>query len=395
MFLKRRYARPLFRSMGWALCILAAVNFLTLTAFAAGKGDDAPLVKVDTVRSAPSNQRFPVIGSLIARQIGEVAARTSGPVATINVDVGDRVEKDQVIAVLVNDTHYWQRELRKAQALEAKAALKTAKAQIKFKRQELKRLEKLQRSAAFSQARFEDKRQEVVQAESAAAQAKAAVLSAEANLKLAEIDLYVTEIRAPYGGVVTKRYTEVGAFVALGDPVVSLIDNEHLEIEAEVPAERISGLLPGTVVPFTVSENGVLGGKALRATVRAVVPQENPQSRTRVVRFTPDLQTLPENSASGQSVTLSIPVGKARDVLSVHKDALLVRKGRKVVFILGPDMTVELRKVTLGETVGDRFEVLEGLRAGDVAVVRGNERLRPGETVRTVVRPAPPEARAR
>ncbi len=391
MFFKRRYGRPFFPSMALVLCALATANFFPPTALAAENGDEAQLVRVDAVQRAPLKQRFPVIGRLIAQKVGEVAARTSGPVAKINVDVGDRVEKDQIIAVLVNDTHYWQRELRKAQAMEAAAALKTAKAQIKFNKQELRRLEKLKKSAAFSQARFEDKRQEVVQAESAAAQAEADVLSAEATLKLAEIDLYVTDIRAPYGGVVTKRYTEVGAFVALGDPVVSLIDNDHLEIEADVPAERISGLIPGTAVSFTLSGDGSANGKTLSATVRAVVPEEDPLSRTRLVRFAPDLQALPENSASGQSVTLSIPAGKARDVLSVHKDALLIRKGKKVVFVLKPDMTVELRQIKLGETVGGRFEVLEGLQAGDIAIVRGNERLRPGETVRTTI----PEASAR
>ncbi len=383
MFLKRTYGPPLFRATMRILFVLAGLNFLPSMALAAENGDETQLVKVDAVRRAPLKQRFPVIGRLVAQKIGEVSARTSGPVAKINVDVGDRVEKDQIVAVLVNDTHYWQRELRKAQALEAKAALKTARAQIKFNKQELKRLEKLQTSAAFSQARFEDKRQEVVQAESAAAQAEAAVLSAEATLKLAEIDLYVTDIRAPYGGVVTKRHTEVGAFVALGDPVVSLIDNDHLEIEADVPAERISGLIPGTVVSFTLSGNGSRDEKTLNATVRAVVPQEDPLSRTRIVRFTPNLQTLPENTASGQSVTVSVPMGKSRDILSVHKDALLIRKNKNVVFIVKPDMTVELRQIKLGETAGGRFEVLEGLRAGEITVVRGNERLRPGQTVRT------------
>jgi len=102
-------------------------------------------------------------------------------------------------------------------------------------------------------------------------------------------------------------------------------------------------------------------------------------TRTRTVRFTPQFNGR-RNLAKNQSVTLLLPIGKARDVISVHKDAVVVRKGRDVVFVI-EDGRAKMRNVRLGEGIGGRFEVLSGLNPGDLTVVRGNERLRPDQKV--------------
>jgi multidrug efflux pump subunit AcrA (membrane-fusion protein) len=84
--------------------------------------------------------------------------------------------------------------------------------------------------------------------------------------------------------------------------------------------------------------------------------------------------------AVGQSVTVLIPVGEAREVLSVPKDALVQARGGWTVFVAA-DNKAEPRTVELGVPLGDRYEVLSGLTAGDLVVVRGNERLRPGQDI--------------
>jgi hypothetical protein len=113
--------------------------------------------------------------------------------------------------------------------------------------------------------------------------------------------------------------------------------------------------------------------------VRAVIPQENAMSRTRAVRFTPQFDPRVVNAASGASATVRVPVGAARDVLTVHKDAVIEQGGYYVYVV---DEGKALRKrVQLGESAGGRFIVLEGLEAGMLAVTRGNERLRPGQPV--------------
>ncbi|PIW30044.1 MAG: efflux RND transporter periplasmic adaptor subunit [Rhodospirillales bacterium CG15_BIG_FIL_POST_REV_8_21_14_020_66_15] len=339
------------------------------------QAQDAVPVVVDRVVAEASHQNVPVLGRFVARQAGPVAARISGPVAEFKVEVGDRVARGDVLAVLVKDSLKWERELKAAELNRFQAALETAQETLKLRRQELSRLEGLRKSSAFSQARLDDKMQEVAVAKAQLAVARGQLESAKASLKLAEINLFNADVIAPYGGVVSRRHTEAGAFVNLGAPLINLINDTDLEIEADVPARNVGGLTPGVRVPAALSAT-----KTFTAAVRAVVPDENPQTRTRTVRFLP--RDLPDDAAiaANQSVTLSIPATRSEKVVTVHKDAVLNRLGKTIVF-LNQDGKALVRPVRLGDAVGSRLIVEGGLAVGDLVVVRGNERLRPGQAI--------------
>lgn len=338
------------------------------------KGPPPMQVGVDTVVRESLKQTVPVIGRVVVH-LTAIAARINGPIDEVRVDVGDRVEAGDVIAVLVKDTLKWKHELQKAEVQQYAAAVKTRKAKLRLQHQQLKRIEGLKKSAAFSKARLEDKRQEVAIAENEATEAEARLASAEANLKLTETNLSYATIRAPFPGVISKRMIEVGVYVNVGDPMVVLIDNRYAEIEADVPANRTQGLKESQ--PVTGFINGTT---KITARVRAVVPDENPQTRTRLVRFIPELPLGLTGLASNQSVTLHLPAGNDGNVVTVHKDAILNRKGKNLVFLAEADKAT-IRPVRLGEAVGTRFIVLGGLAPGDLVVVRGNERLQPGQKI--------------
>jgi RND family efflux transporter MFP subunit len=338
-------------------------------------------VGIDQVKNEALKQTYPVIGRLIATKAGVIAARISGPIGEMKVRVGDRVEQGDIIALLIDNSLDWRYQLSKAEANQAKAAISTAKSIYDLRSQELKRLNRLKKSAAFSLARLEDKNLEVASARSAVAETQASLIRSQANQKLAEINLYNAKIRAPFSGVVSKRYIDVGAYVNVGSAVVDVIDDQHLEIEASVPAKRIGGLAPGTNVSFQLETANDQNQSTLPASVRAVVPDEDPLTRTRKVRFTINLSVEERNLATNQSVVLAIPAGEERNVVSVHKDAVINRKGKDIVFIV-EDGVANIRTIKLGESIGTRFVVLGGLKAGDTVVVRGNERLRPGQKVK-------------
>jgi RND family efflux transporter MFP subunit len=338
-------------------------------------------VGIDQVKNEALKQTYPVIGRLIAIKAGVIAARISGPIGEMKVRVGDRVEQGDIIALLIDNSLDWRYQLSKAEANQAKAAISTAKSIYDLRSQELKRLNRLKKSAAFSLARLEDKNLEVASARSAVAETQASLIRSQANQKLAEINLYNAKIRAPFSGVVSKRYIDVGAYVNVGSAVVDVIDDQHLEIEASVPAKRIGGLAPGTNVSFQLETANDQNQSTLPASVRAVVPDEDPLTRTRKVRFTINLSVEERNLATNQSVVLAIPAGEERNVVSVHKDAVINRKGKDIVFIV-EDGVANIRTIKLGESIGTRFVVLGGLKAGDTVVVRGNERLRPGQKVK-------------
>lgn len=357
-----------------------ALAVLAIAAFGGPEGAAAQdldiLVRVDEVRQVPLTQTVPVIGRIVAQRLGEVAARIDGPVAAFRVEVGDRVEAGQVLAVLDHAVLEARRDMGAGRLAEVRADKAVRAAELALAKQEFKRMAGLSKSAAFSQARYDDTRQQVVIAEAALRRAEAAIAGARADLDLAEINLRDTRIKAPYRGVVTERLTEAGAYVRGGDPVIRLVGDQLLEIEADVPFRNLAGLEPGIEVGVALDD-----GTRHSAIVRATLPSENPLTRTRTVRFVPNIGETRRSLAHDQSVTLQIPIGSERQILSVHKDAVIIQRGQNTVVVV-VEGVAELRPVVLGEAVGGRFEVREGLVAGDKAVVRGNERLKPGDKLR-------------
>ncbi len=338
-------------------------------------GGSAATVVVDPVIRNQGSETVPVYGRLVARQMGVVATQVRGAVSDIQAHVGDRVKKGDPLVLLLADTLKAERDLKAAELNEFKARRESAKAQLALANQELKRLENLRKSAAFSRSRFEDKRQDVARSQSVLGETAAKVEQARAQLRMADINLDQATIRAPFDGVISKRHTDLGAYLGVGAPVLTLINDESLEVEAEVPSVRVTGLPNGALVRVELEDK-----KSFNAVVRAVVPEENPLARTRTVRFTADFGDHKDQIAVNQSVRLMIPVGPSRSMISVHKDAVLLRGGRKVVYVIEGGQA-KVRPVVLGEAAGSRFEVLSGLKEGEQTVVRGNERLRPDQNV--------------
>ncbi len=337
---------------------------------------NAPLVRVDVVRVEPLSQTAAVIGRLIARQAGEVSARINGPLELFAVEVGDRVEEGQVLAALTDSYLVAQRDLAVGELAVADANLRTRKARLALAQQTLKRLERLKKSAAFNQSRYEDAKQEVAIARAEVTQAEASIISRRADKRAADINLSYATITAPYSGVVTQRMTEAGAYVQTGQAILRLVADQSLEIEADVPFRFIGGLTRGTKVRVALDD-----ATTHEAWVRAVVPNENPLTRTRAVRFDARFDQVEKPLANEQSVTVYVPIGAQRDVVTVHKDAVIKRPNGAIVYVAEGEVA-RLQPVELGDAVGNRLIVESGLEEGQKVVVRGNERLRPGQSIR-------------
>jgi len=308
-------------------------------------------VGVDPVREGPLTRTEPVIGRVVPTRKGVVAARVSGAVVGIDAAVGQHVKKGQILAR--QDTSL----------AEARLAFETA--ELKLAEQELKRFEALRtnRSAAFARSRYDT--------------AVHRLARAEANVRLVRLAIEGAVVVAPYDGVVVRKATELGAYLKDGATVVELVNDTDVEIEADVPADRLSGLRPGRAITFKVRDGGV----PRRARVRAVLPMQNALTRTQAVRFIPFGAVPAVRLSINQAVTVDVPLGATRTAVSVHKDAIVNRGAQRLVFLVKGGRAVP-RPVRLGDAIGSRFVVLDGVAPGDIAVVRGNERLRPGQAVR-------------
>ena len=343
---------------------------------AAAQEARATIVGVDEVRTEPLSQTIPVIGRVVSARTGRIAAQVAGAVRAIRVQVGERVEAGQLIAELDHDTKVAEAKVLAAQIEAAKADLAIMRAELTLAEQELQRQTRLKKSGAFSKSRFDTAQQELLKARARIARDNAIIATRQASAAVIELEIDRARIVAPFDGVIIEKLTEAGSYLRIGDPVAKLLSDSELEVEADVPSLRIAGIKPGYRVRATFED-----GTDLAVTVRSMLPVENPMTRTRPVRFIPNWPAGIANLADNQSITIHLPIGPARNVVTVHKDAIIRKSGEAVVYVI-EDSTAASRKVQLGEATGSRFVVLAGLKAGEVTVVRGNERLRSGAKVK-------------
>ncbi len=350
---------------------------LLLIAAAAGAQEPA-VVRVDTARIEPLIQTAPTIGRLVPEQSGMVSARVNGPIQEYLVKIGDHVKAGQIIARLDKSLLQARRDAAFASVMEAEATLETQREELALAEQELRRLQRLRQSAAYSQARYDDQIRQVAISNSRMAESEGRIAVSRADLQLAETNLAYTDIVAPYDGVIVQRMSEAGAFVSAGQAIVEMLSDGKLEVEVDVPSQRISGMVAGADIEFLLGD-----GTRHTAIVRAVIPDQNPRTETRPVRLIPVFGETKRPLAAGQSVTVMVPIGAPGEVLTVHKDAIVVQPSGPTVFLV-EDGQVSPRRVVTGDAVGNRLQIVDGLQVGDLVVTRGNERLQPGQTVRII-----------
>jgi RND family efflux transporter MFP subunit len=351
------------------------VMFLIATASMVQAQGGPAAVGVQAVEMRALAETVPVFAEVTTARDGDVAGRVAGNVEMVAVLAGTRVTTGDLLVELNDDLLTIQVAQSEAQLAEAAAGIETARARVDRARIALGRVEALRGGTSFSQGRFDDAQADFLEAEAQFFEAQAREKSAESRLAETRYQLERSRITAPFSGVVLEVNTIPGAYIQAGTPLVRLLDTDAFEVQASVPSRYTAFLAPGQVVTANTET-----GAELMLELRAILPVEDPSTRTRAVLFAAPSLSAEGNAAVGQSLTVNIPVGAARDVLSVPKDALVQGMGGWTVFVAADDQA-QPRNVTLGVPLGDRYEVVDGLAPGDLVVVRGNERLRPGQAI--------------
>ena len=194
---------------------------------------------------------------------------------------------------------------------------------------------------------------------------------ARVQLGLTQVAMHITQIRAPFDGIVTERLRNIGERLNVADEVIRIVDPNSLEVVARAPLNTVN----------FISDNAVLqlhnDFHQDEASVRTIVPFGNPQSHMFEVRLDVDAEIW----TVGESVRLSMPTASVKEVLTVPRDALILRREGASVFRVNDDMTVEQVSVITGLGDCEYIEVIGNLNAGDAVVTRGAERLNTGMQV--------------
>ncbi|MFK7835419.1 MAG: efflux RND transporter periplasmic adaptor subunit [Sulfitobacter sp.] len=332
-------------------------------------------VSVQEVAMRELTEVVPVFADVATARDGSVASRVAGNVEKVHVLAGAKVAQGDILIELNRELLDILVSQSRAELAEADASITTARARLQRAETVFERTQALRGSSAFSQGRFDDAQADVLEARSQLAEAQARLETSQARLAESTYRLARSRITAPFSGVVVSVDAIPGAYIQAGTPVLRLLDTESFEIEAAVPSRYVGGLRPGLSIDAITAD-----GTGFKAELRAILPLEDAATRTRPVRLAAPALGQMDNIALGEALTVQIPIGAPREVLSVPKDALVQSQGGWIVYV-AVDGKAQPRPVSIGVALGDRYEVVSGLAPGDMAVVRGNERLRPGQDI--------------
>jgi len=180
------------------------------------------------------------------------------------------------------------------------------------------------------------------------------------------------EVLAPFDGVVTKKWADVGDLAAPGKPLLAIEDPSALQLEADVPDAEASFVKQDARLEVRV--DGVEG--ELIGTVSEISPAADPLSRTFRVKL-----DLPEKLGlkSGQFARLAVPIGEG-DSLRLPASAVVQRGQLEILFVV-TNRRAQMHLVKTGKRLGHEMEILSGLDPGEAVVIEGAAQLTDGQPV--------------
>jgi len=305
-------------------------------------------------------------GSVAAWQEALIGSELGGlRLAAVNVNVGDTVQRGQILASFASETVAAELAQQQAALEEAQAAL----GQAQFNADKARTLAA---SGALST-------QQILQYTTAEASAKAQVKSAQARVNTAQIRLRQTQVIAPDDGVISERLATVGAITQPGQELFKLIRKNRLEWRAEVTSSELSRIKPAQDVKLVLANGATVNGK-----VRIVAPTVNPQTRNAMVYVDLPLQS---EARAGMFAKGSFELGRS-PALALPQQAVVLRDGFSYVFVLQADNRVVQTKLSIGRRQADQVEVLAGLKTDQQVIASGAAFLADGDLVKVVTVPA-------
>jgi RND family efflux transporter MFP subunit len=296
-------------------------------------------------------------GSVVSREDARVATEQDGRVTQV-AEVGTRVRRGDVLAQLEDN-------LLRLQERQNQADIDRIEAQLDYARSQEERLGALVQKNSIAGSQHDEARSQRRVLEQDLQRARVALDQARHRLRNATV-------RAPFDGTVAERFIQAGEYLGVGMPVVRLVNTASLEVRAQAPVNLAARLKPGMDVALREGET------ELHQIVRAVVPVGDESSRQFELRIALDSAQWPIGSA----LQVGLPSAAPRAVVAVPRDALVLRANETFVVKVGADDTAQRVPVRTGGAQGELVEVIGDVVAGDRLVVRGGERLSPGQRVR-------------
>jgi len=320
-----------------------------------------PVMTVETVmpHSGSWPETLTASGNVAAWQEAVIGAEVGGArLIAVEVNVGDRVRKGQILARLDPASLRAQQAQRVAEVAQAEASLAKAKA-------EAERAAKLEQTGSISQ-------QDIEQYRTTAATAEAQYQLAKAQRDVADLQLGYADVVAPDAGIISSRSATVGTVPSPGTELFRMIRGGRLEWRAEVPAEQLGRLQPGMSAQLFRPD-----GAAVTVRVRQIAPTVDLATRNGLVYCDIEAQS---GFTAGQFARGEFVLGDTAATV-MPESAIVLRDGHSYLMRIDADRIVHADKVQTGRRIEGGVEILDALPTNARYVKAGGAFLGEGDLV--------------
>jgi HlyD family secretion protein len=356
------------------------------------------LVETERVRRDSMRRDVEVVGTLAAQDEVTISAQAEGIVFKVLADLGDTVKADQPLVELDQEKLRYSLDQQKATLARARTKygagpagelpaekdtpdVRRAEAELAQARQSYQRARDLWQSKLIArqaiddaEAAYQTKQASYDLALQNARNLRADIDVAEATANLAARQLRDAFIRAPFDAYVQKRMVSTGQLVGPQTAVMILVRVGPLKITAEIPERMAPWVRVNQGVTFQAD---AFPGRTFNATISRISPAVNAQTRSFAFEaIANDSQLKP-----GTFARVHVETALTEQALTIPINSVQYRFGVSRTFVVQKNNTLAVREVKLGDRHGDRVEVVEGLKEGDVLAVTDVDNLADGMKV--------------
>ena len=339
------------------------------------KSKRASLVEIEKVKVVKVSEKTNAIGRLVALDPIIISSKINQEILKIHFKIGDNVKKNDLLFTLASkDIIRNIKQITAELKLEEKT-LSLLKEQLSLRDSKAKNAKNLKERKIITQDNLDNVNISLLQNKQQIAQREYNIIKLKISLDENKENLTFAKILSPVDGNIISIQAQTGALISKGKILASILANGLNEIETDLRSELASQIIIG-------SEVNIINDKTnYKGKVRGIVNSENIRTGTRKVRITLN-ESLPKSlSASGTRFSLEISIGKSLPRLLIPKDALISRGNKQIVYCFEKGLAKQ-KLVKIGISVGNKIEILGGLEEGQLVVVKGNENLRPNQSIK-------------
>jgi RND family efflux transporter MFP subunit len=301
------------------------------------------------------------VGTLRAAETSQLAAQMMGNIVAIRVREGDRVQREQVLAIIDNAQPRAALDRATAAELAAQQEISAAESDFTLAEATFKRYQSLYDRKSVSPQEYDEIKARYQAAQARREMARAGQAQAKAAVQQARTALGYTQITAPFDGLVTEKKADAGTFASPGMPIFTIEDLRRYRLEAGVNETDLRYVRQGQQVPVLID---ALGDREFKGKVVEIVPAADPASRSFLVKV-----ELPSDPALRSGLFGRVQFGRGeRTVLVIPRTAIIERGQLQGIYVLDQNGIAELRYITLGKPSAQQVEVLAGLQPREMLV---------------------------